>query len=258
MMPKTDWRRVSGEIRRYCNLAAAPVSVKLLQDVKELSGIKGLKQLTATAPCHMAAYARYYKDEGIVGASSEGMKCVWGAACTGLMRSPERLSEGELAWRYAKDAEAGRHIQEVMGVLGAKEKIFNAMVMAPLDLTPSDPDVVVMYVTPAQALRLVIAYAYQEGEEVRSTITGQSSLCSSIAHAYQEKNLVIDLPCIGDRMFGLVQEQEMLATFHHSRTEQLLEGLRRTETFSGHPFKPFLRWPVIFAPDMEPRRTEME
>lgn len=257
-MPKTDWRKVSGELRRYCNLASAPVSVRLLKDVKELAQIKGLRQLQATAPCHMAAYARYYREEGVVGASAEGMKCVWGAACTGLMSSPERLSDGELAWRYAKDAEAGKHIQEVMGVLGAHEKLFDAMVMAPLDLTPVEPDVVVMYVTPAQALRLVIAYAFWAGEEVRSVITGQSSLCSSIAHAYQERNLVVDLPCVGDRMFGLVQEQEMLVAFHHTRAEQITEGLRETDSFSGHPFKPFLRWPVVFAPDMEPRRTELE
>lgn len=257
-MPQTDWKRASGEIRRFCNLASAPVAVKLLKQVKELSEIRGLKQLQATAPCHMAAYARYYKEEGVVGASAEGLKCVWGATCTGLMRSPERLSDGELGWRYAKDPEAGKHIQEVMGVLGAKEKLFEAMVMAPLDITPLDPDVVVMYVTPAQALRMVIAYAYASGEEIRSVITGQSSLCSSIAHAYQEKNLSIDLPCMGDRMFGLVQEQEMLVAFHHSRTNQIVEGLRATESFSGHPFKPFLRWPVIFAPDMEPRRTELD
>lgn len=257
-MPQTDWKRASGEIRRFCNLASAPVAVKLLKQVKELSEIRGLKQLQATAPCHMAAYARYYKEEGVVGASAEGLKCVWGATCTGLMRSPERLSDGELGWRYAKDPEAGKHIQEVMGVLGAKEKLFEAMVMAPLDITPLDPDVVVMYVTPAQALRMVIAYAYASGEEIRSVITGQSSLCSSIAHAYQEKNLTIDLPCMGDRMFGLVQEQEMLVAFHHSRTNQIVEGLRATESFSGHPFKPFLRWPVIFAPDMEPRRTELD
>jgi len=257
-MPQPNWGRISGDIRKYCNLASAPVAVTLLKQAKELSEVKGLRQLQATAPCHMAAYARYYKDEGIVGASSEGMRCVWGASCTGLMRSPDRLSEGELAWRYAKDAEAGKHIQEVMGVLGASEKLFDAMVMAPLDIAPLEPDVVVMYVTPAQALRLIIAFAFESGEEVKSVITGQSSLCSSIAHAYQERSMVVDLPCVGDRMFGLVQEQEMLVAFHRSRGEQIAEGLRATESFSGHPFKPFLRWQVIFAPDMEPRRTELE
>ncbi|MEM0449358.1 MAG: DUF169 domain-containing protein [Methanomassiliicoccales archaeon] len=253
-----DWKKVCADLRRYCNLAAYPIAIRLIPDVKELAKIQGLRQLHATAPCHMAALARYYRHDGIVGASSEGIKCVWGASCTGLMRSPERLSEGELAWRYAKDAEAGRRIQESMGVLGDKEKMFQALAMSPLDLTPFEPDVVVMYVTPAQALRMVIAYAYQEGEEIRSTITGQSSLCSSIAHAYRERSMVIDLPCIGDRMFGLVQEHEMLLAFHQCRSQQIVEGLRCTEQFSSHPFKPFLGWQVVFAPDMEPRGPELE
>jgi len=257
-MAGRDWKKASSELKKYTNLPTSPVAVKLLASAGELGGIKGLRQLQNTAPCQMAAWARYYREEGVVGASAEGVKCVWGSACTGLIKSPRRLSEGEVAWRYAKDAEAGKHIQDMMGVIGAEGKRFDALVMAPLELTPVDPEVVVMYVTPAQALRLIVAYAFWAGEEVRSVITGQSSLCSSIAHAFQEKNLFVDLPCVGDRTFGLVQEQEMLVAFHESRLEQIVEGLRETEDFSSHPFRPFLRWPVIFAPDMEPRRTELE
>lgn len=257
-MPSRDWKRVSEDLRKRTNLPSSPVGVKLLKNAAELLGMKGLRQLTNTAPCQMAAWARYYKEEGVVGASAEGVKCVWGSACTGLIKAPQRLSEGDVAWRYAKDSEAGKHIQDNMGVLGDGGKVFDALVMAPLEHTPVEPDVIVMYVTPAQALRVIIAYAFWSGEEVRSVITGQSSLCSSIAHAYREKNLFVDLPCVGDRTFGLVQEHEMLIAFHESRTEQIVDGLKETEGFSSHPFKPFLRWPVIFAPDMEPRRTELD
>jgi len=257
-MAQRDWKKVSEELRKRTNLATSPVATRLLKSAAELRRMKGLRQLTNTAPCQMAAWARYYKEDGIVGASAEGVKCVWGSACTGLIKSPHRLSEGDVAWRYAKDADAGKHIQDHMGVLGDEGKLFDALVMAPLELTPTDPEVIVMYVTPAQALRVIIAYAFWSGEEVRSVITGQSSLCSSIAHAHREKNLFVDLPCVGDRTFGLVQEQEMVLAFHESRTEQIVDGLKETEGFSSHPFKPFLRWPVIFAPDMEPRRTELD
>ncbi len=252
-----DWKKASMTIRRHLNLATAPVAVKMLESTLMMMDIKGLRQLKDTAPCHMATWARYYGEEGVVGASSEGVKCVWGAACCGLIKSPDRLKEGCLAFRFAKDSAAGKQIVSSMGVLGDEKKLFDALVMAPLDLTPLEPDVIVIYLTPAQALRLVIAFAYEQGEEVRSTITGQSSLCSSIAHAFREKSMVVDLPCVGDRRFGLVQEQEMLVAFHASRTEQILEGLRATEGFSSHPFKPFVQWQVIFPPDTEPRRTEL-
>ena len=244
-------------IRRHLNLATAPVAVKMLESTLMMMDIKGLRQLRDTAPCHMATWARYYGEEGVVGASSEGIKCVWGAACCGIIKSPERLREGYLLSWFTKNPAAGKELVSSMGVLGDERKLFDALVMAPLELTPLEPDVIVIYLTPAQALRLIIAYAYEKGEAVRSTVTGQSSLCSSIAHAFQEKSLVIDIPCVGDRRFGLVQEQEMLVAFHTSRTEQILEGLRATEGSSSHPFKPFVQWQAIFPPDTEPRRTEL-
>lgn len=67
-----------------------------------------------------------------------------------------------------------------------------------------------------------------------------------------------DIPCPEDRIFGLVQEHEMVMAFHSSRTDQILDDLRSSESYSGHCLKPFLRWSVIFAPDMEPRGTELD
>ncbi len=252
-----DWKKASTSIKRHLNLATDPVAVKMLNSTLKMMDIKGLRQLRDTAPCHMATWARYYREEGVVGASAEGMKCVWGAACLGMIKSPERFKEGYVTMPFAKDAAAGKHMVGALGVLGDEKKLFDALVIAPLDLTPLEPDVVVIYLTPGQALRLVIAYAHEKGEEVRSTITGQASLCSSVAHAYRERSMVVDIPCIGDRRYGLVQDQEMLVAFHASRTEQILEGLRATEGFSSHPFRPFVQWQVIFPPDMEPRRTEL-
>ena len=179
-----DWQKASASIKRHLNLGTAPVAVRMLESTLMMMDIKGLRRLIDTAPCHMATWARYYGEDGVVGASAGGIKCVWGAACCGLIKSPERFKEGYLTTGFARNPEAGKQMVSAMGVLGDEKKLFDALVMAPLDLTPLEPDVVVIYLTPAQALRLVIAYAYQRGEEVRSTITDQASLCSSIAHAF--------------------------------------------------------------------------
>jgi len=34
--------------------------------------------------------------------------------------------------------------------------------------------------------------------------------------------------------------------------------MRATDAFASHPFRPFLDWPVIFPPEMEPRPSELE
>jgi uncharacterized protein (DUF169 family) len=257
-MPGTDWKACSETIRRLTSLAVSPVAVTLLPESKRLLDLPTVRLLHQTAPCQMAALARYYREDGVVGASSEGIKCVWGSSCLGIIRTPERLAEGQVMRQFTSGLGAGKELQSAVGALGNNGKPNDAVVMAPLDLTPLDPDVVVLYLTPAQALRIIIAYTYEKGEKIESSITGQASLCSSIAHAIDERGLVVDIPCIGDRTYGLVQEQEMIVAFHADRTAQICEGLKATDGWASFPFRPFLRWPVILPPDMEPRRPELE
>jgi len=129
-----------------------------------------------------------------------------------------------------------------------------------LEYLGEDPETsaIVMYVSPAQALRLIIAFAYEKGEPVITEMTGQASVCCAIAKVVDRGQVVVDLPCIGDRAFGLAGENDVIVAFPPSRTDQLLEGLKETERSASYPFKPFMRWPVLFPPEMEPRRPEVE
>jgi uncharacterized protein (DUF169 family) len=253
-----DWAKVSADLRRYTNLATDPVGVRMVRTSKELIEIEDAKLLTKTALCQMALMARYYKEEGITAAAAEGIKCVWGASAVGMMRSPERLSRGDLYMQFVADQDAARRMHSAIGMMGDDERSYAGIHFAPLGLMTPDPDAIVMYVTPAQALRLIIGMLYKEGGAIRTEITGQASLCASIARAVRDKEMSIDIPCVGDRSYGLVTENEMLVAFPPEKVEDLLEGLRRTEHTASHPFKPFVRWPVVFPLPFEPQRHELE
>lgn len=71
-------------------------------------------------------------------------------------------------------------------MLGREKKRFDAVLFVPLELTPLDQDVAITYVISAQALRLVVANTINAGEGFRGTMAVQSSLCSSIAFAFDE------------------------------------------------------------------------
>ncbi|MDW5562143.1 MAG: DUF169 domain-containing protein [Methanomassiliicoccus sp.] len=257
-MPGHNWKAITEELRNKVCLPAYPVGVKLLEKPRELLDYRDARLLTDTTPCHMAAIARYNRAEGLVGASSQGTKCLWGAACLGLVRTPERLSEGDLNLPFTQNVEAARRLHENMYMLGNAGKRFSGVIMAPLDIVPFDPDVIVMYMSPARALRLVIAFAYARGEVVSVRMTGQASLCSAIARAVDAGAVTVDVPCMGDRAYGLVQESEVVVAFPAPRIEELMEGLRETEGTASYPYKPFLRWPAIFPPSMEPREVELD
>jgi len=257
-MPGKNCKAISEELRGKVCLPAYPVGVKLLEKPRELLEFRGMRQLTATAPCHMAAIARCNRSDGLVGASSEGTKCLWGAACLGLIKTPDRLSEGDLNLPYTQDVDAARRLHENMYMLGNTGKLFSAVAMAPLDLMPFEPDVIVMYMSPARALRLIIAFAYAKGEAVTAHMTGQASLCSAIARAVDLNAVTVDVPCMGDRAYGLVQEHEVVVAFPASRIDELMDGLRCTEGVASYPYTPFLRWSVMLPPSMEPRDAELE
>jgi uncharacterized protein (DUF169 family) len=257
-MPGKDWKAITEELRDKVYLPAYPIGLKLLVKPRELLEYRDARLLTDTTPCHMAAVARYNRSDGIVGASSQGTKCLWGASCLGLVQTPARLSEGDLNLPYTQNVEAARHLHENMYMLGNTGKRFSGVVMAPLDMMPFDPDVIVMYMSPARALRLVIAFAYAKGEAVSVRMTGQASLCSAIARAVDLNAVTVDMPCMGDRAYGLVQEFEVVVVFPGSRIDELMEGLRNTEGVASYPYKPFLRWSAIFPPSMEPRDVELD
>ncbi|HEY3420363.1 MAG TPA: DUF169 domain-containing protein [Methanomassiliicoccales archaeon] len=257
-MTGRTWKNVSELVRSSINMSTSPVAVSLLKDAGSLLDLPNVTMVTNTALCHMIARAKYHEKEGILGASAQGIKCIWADAALGLIRTPQRLADGELNRDFVRDAPAGRRLQESMYMLGDSEARYGSVVVSPLDLTPVEPGAIVLYVSPAQALRLIIAFAYENGESVVTEMTGQASVCCAIAKAVGKGQVTVDIPCIGDRAFGLAGENDIIVAFPPTKIDQLIDGLRGTERSASYPFKPFMRWPVIFPPEMEPRRPELE
>lgn len=251
-----SWTR---EFRSLLNLGTYPVGVKLFEKASEALSVPGAKLLRSTATCHMAALARHYRADGITVTTAQGMKCLWGLACLGLIATPERLTRGDLNLPFTKDQEAARSLQSNIFMLGDKGRRFNAMLMAPLDLMPVEPDAIVAYMTPGQSLKVLLGYEFKEGRVLKgTTLTGQSTVCSAIARVMSGEDLVLDVPCVGDRTWGLVADQELVVAISPKVFGEVLEGMRATDRFASHPFRPFLNWSVIFPPDMEPRPKELD
>lgn len=251
--------RQTKDFRSLLNLGTYPVGVKLFEKASEALAVPGAKVMSSTATCHMAALARHHRQDGICVSTTQGMKCLWGLACLGMIRTPERLARGDLNRPFTKDDEAAKTLQDAIFMLGNEGQRFMALLTAPLDLMPVDPDVIVAYLTPGQAMKVLLGHEYAEGKVLRdAVITGQSSVCSAIAKVVAGDEIVMDIPCVGDRTWGLVQDDQLVMAFSPKTFDRLLDGMRATDSFSSHPFRPFLNWPVLFPPTMEPRGRELE
>jgi len=257
-MPDAPRTKQARELRTLLNLGTWPVGVKMYEKASEALSVTGARHLHSTATCHMVALARHYRLEGVSVSTVQGMKCLWGLACLGMIKTPERLARGELNRPFTRDDEAAKALQDNIFMLGNEGQRYGAMLTAPLDLMPADPDAIVIYLTPGQALKVLLGYEYAEGKVLRATVAGQSSVCSAIAKVIAGEDALLDIPCVGDHMWGLAPDDQLVMAFSPRIMDGLLDGMKATDTFSAHPFRPFLNWPVLFPPDMEPRVRELE
>ena len=86
---------------------------------------------------------------------------------------------------------------------------YAALSAAPLSKCPFEPHVVVIYGTPAQAMRLVQGALFAEGGVLESAAAGGAGCSQYITKTMQTGECRFNLPGNGDRILGHVEEHQM-------------------------------------------------
>jgi len=136
---------------------------------------------------------------------------------------------------YSKDLETSQKFQEHLYIL--KEK-YIGLVVSPLTRTKIEPDVVQIYCNPAQVTRLIQAYLYIKGGVLSFTSAGRAGSC----HEGVIKTIQTDEPQLvilgnGDRVWGGVEDSEVMVSIPRTKLESVVEGLEATH-------KAGLRYPI--------------
>ena len=102
------------------------------------------------------------------------------------------------------------------------------------------PDLVVLYVNTAQAMRFVQAFLYHSGGEFVMKSSGDAGVCSrAIAQVALTGEPTIEIPCMGDRRFAVAQDHELMVGIPYQWLERTAAGLSATH-------KAGIRYPVPF------------
>ncbi len=214
----------------------APVAVKIIRGKIELPKIKvSNKKMTI---CQQIAYSRYYGWSTL--ASKENSFCVLGASCAGLIKTPDRVINGEVNCNvYQKDINAARKMQVNMPrIESGTLQVLTYPITRPLENI--EPDLIVLYANSAQTMRFIQAFLYREGGEFTFKTSGDAGVCSrGVAEVYNTKKPNIEIPCLGDRRFAMAQDFEIIISFPYSYIDELIEGLEATH-------KNGIRYPIPF------------
>lgn len=220
------------------NPATQVVGVNLVKDAALLADARIRVKGQRLTICQQIAYSRMYGWSTWTEADTG--HCVLGAGVTGMIKRPERVASGAVnTGIYQQDQQAAAAMQELMprvpvGTAG----VLTYPISRPV--AGFSPDLIVVYVNSAQAMRFVQAFLYQQGGEFTMKSSGDAGVCSrGVAQVYNTGEPTIEIPCLGDRRFALAQDHELLVGIPAGWLQRTAEGLRATH-------KAGIRYPVPF------------
>lgn len=132
----------------------------------------------------------------------------------------------------------GASVKAVSGMSGIGKEVMGAVVAFPSSYTDYTPDVVVMGVTPKQAMRLVQGYAFINGERVEFNTIGIRGVCADVtAYPFLKQKMNASFYCLGARALGGWEGNRLALGMPYHDFKIMAEGV--SESQNGFPYKIF-------------------
>jgi uncharacterized protein (DUF169 family) len=143
---------------------------------------------------------------------------------------------------YARDREAAVRVMDGFRKLERGKEL--AVVYSPLEKTKVEPDVVLVYVNPAQLMRLVHGATQRSGMAVEGSFSGRAGSCTEgVIAAYQDGTPKIVVPGNGDRVWAACQDHEMIMAVPAGVLDEIVDGLEKThERGIRYPIPTYMRY----------------
>ncbi|MBW1782994.1 MAG: DUF169 domain-containing protein [Deltaproteobacteria bacterium] len=239
------WANLSEQLRRLVNPSTFPVAITFL-DTEEAIPRKARRPLrdlgVKMAPCQGSAMARRYG--WTVAFTREDVGCGIAAHTYGWERVPDEKGPVHFLtlMNYASDEAAAAEV--LAGFLTLDMGNDPIVVYSPLERTMIQPDVVLIYVNPAQMMRLIHGITYHEGKPIESRFSGRAASCTEgVLGAYLDQAPKVVVPGNGDRVWAACQDHEMIMAIPGAQLAGLVEGLEKThQTGIRYPIPSYLRY----------------
>jgi uncharacterized protein (DUF169 family) len=249
------WKEVAAQFEHYLRLRTFPVALKLYESAGEMEKVEKIKKPTWKATlCQLVTVARTYG--WTIGATEEEFLSPYCPSTVGFCSPPKAAKDGRQfheIW-FATQEDARTHQRSMRRI---PEGRFKAIALAPLFQERIDPDMVILYGTPAQMIRLIAGIQWEEYERLQFYSVGESACTDFIGECYHSGKPSLTIPCFGERRYGGVQEDELVIAIPPNAIDKILKGLAATQ-------KSGIRYPIPFygcqadpMPGMPPKYLEL-
>jgi uncharacterized protein (DUF169 family) len=243
-----DLKEVEQVLNTYIRPLTFPLAVKMLKSKDEIpeKTRRPFQQMKKrVAICQGIGMAR--KLAWSIAMGKEDMQCSLGAAPFGFFKNIDFYDEGNLAaGMFTASKETGKREEDLVDRF--EYGLFTHILVSPLNRAAFEPDLLMIYVSPGQAMRLIQGALYNEGGSVQSSAMGRLG-CAAIITVIKENECRYVVPGNGDRIFGMTQDYEMSFLIPASKIDTVLEGLDKTHKAGvRYPITSFFNFEATFPP----------
>ena len=232
----TEWVPRGQELERLLRLRTFPLGLTLLRAREDLERVKCARPETISSLCQLITRSRTAGTTIGFTVTDIAPLC---ATVVGLKSVPPDsflLAVGE-SWFKDRETALEKYAPENFPRIPHE---YEAAVLSPLAAGRLEPDMVLLYGSPAQMTRLVCGLQWEHYEKLKMTCCGESSCSDSIGLCYTTGKPAVAIPCFGERKFGHAQDDELMAALPPGSVDTLIAGLKALDRVG-------IRYPIVFA-----------
>ena len=182
-----------------------------------------------------------------VGLTQEDLICVPAMIMFGFTDAPDQPATlGRLFCEINFASSPEKALTETSSMTRLANREYEALLLSPLAKSPDTPDTILLYGNPAQMMRLAQAYSYVAGERVPGHFGGKVECDEYLIAPFKTGKPRVAIPGMGDRIFSMTQDDEMVFALPGQALETLLQGLKEAGNKIG------ARYPVTFYQGFQP------
>lgn len=251
-MSSLDPKAVAAALDQHLRTETFPLGIRVLRGGEPLPAKArrphqemGIK----VSICQGISMARRYG--WAIAMGPEDLICPIAQVAFGFKPEIPFYTEGNLAaGMYVESCGQGALTEQEIPKFSADEA--GTVVVAPLSRCNFEPETLLFYGNSAQVMRAVAAALWKTGGAITSTTTGRADCADIVIRTAKEGKPQFILPCLGDRIFGQVQDHEMAFTLPYTMVADFLEGLEGTHKGGvRYPIPNFLRYTPQFPPSYQ-------
>jgi len=250
-----DFKDASRKLKDAVRLRTEPFGVSFIKDLADLPKVRRPSKVFGkkVTICQGVTMARVYGWP--VGLTREDIICVPGSLAFGFTPAADPVMElAQLFCEVGFHQELGPALKEVEALPRFAAEEIKAIYLSPLERLERDPDVIAIYGNPAQIMRLVQAACYCLGVRVAGDFGGKVECSSYLIGPYRTGQILVTIPGMGDRIFSMTQDDELVFSLPAHLLDGLLTGLSEAACRIGarYPITVYQNFtPVFPAPYQE-------